>query len=301
MKTLHKISLLTLGIFTLLINNVFSQDSTVVDTTAVIALPTDGPKRQTFESGILFDQQTVQMQPAKSLEFILIHRFGSIENGITDLYGIYAAANISFGLNYNLTDRIMVGFQTVKYNKLQDFQYKVKLVDETKSGSVPVSIAWFGNVVIDGRSEETFGTDYKFSSRMSYFNQLLIAKKFTEGFSLQIAPSFTHYNMVDTLSDHDKFALSILARYKFTPQFSFVIGYDHPFYIESLSEHLELDFKSKPNFTVGFEIATSTHAFHVFLGTANNIVAQEIITRNDKDWKDMQFLVGFNLTRLWNF
>jgi hypothetical protein len=136
---------------------------------------------------------------------------------------------------------------------------------------------------------------------MSYFNQLLIAKKFTEGFSLQIAPSFTHYNMVDTLSDHDKFALSILARYKFTPQFSFVIGYDHPFYIESLSEHLELDFKSKPNFTVGFEIATSTHAFHVFLGTANNIVAQEIITRNDKDWKDMQFLVGFNLTRLWNF
>ena len=160
MKTFNKIILLTLGVCTLLINSAFSQDSNT------IVLPTDGPKRLTFESGILFDQQTVELHPAKSLEFVLQHRFGSTENGITDLYGIYGAANISFGLNYNLTDRIMVGFSTVKFHKLQNFQYKVKLFNETKSGSIPVSISWYGNAVIDGREKATFGMDYKFSSRM---------------------------------------------------------------------------------------------------------------------------------------
>jgi hypothetical protein len=311
MKNFHKTCLITLGIFTLLINNAFSQDSNT------ITLPTDGPKRLTFEGGMLFDQQTVQMQPAKSMEMIICHRFGSMENGVKDLYGIYGAANIAVGMNYNLTDRIQVGFTTVKFHKLQNFQYKVKLFNETKSGSIPVSIVWYGNAVIDGREKTTFGTDYKFSNRMSYFNELMIAKKFNEHFSLQIAPSFTHYNIVelgDSISvingdtsradigyDHDKFGISILARYKFSPQMSFVVGYDMPFYIKAFSEHLDMKFKSKPNLTFGFEISTSTHTFHVFLATANGLLPQENMMWNSVDYNDMKFIVGFNLTRLWNF
>jgi hypothetical protein len=294
MKTRFKISILAV-VYTLLISSVYSQDSNVV------TLPTDGPKRLTFESGILFDQQTVQMQPSKTLEFVLQHRFSSISNGITDLFGIYGAANVSIGLNYNLTDYLMVGFSTVKTRKLQDFQYKVKLLSETKSGSMPISVVWFGNVVIDAREKTNFGMDYTFSSRLSYFNQLLIAKKFNEHFSLQIAPSFTHYNMVDTVSDHDKFGLAVTARYKFTPQISFVVGYDHPFYIYSLSEHRDLPFKPEPNLTFGFEIATSTHAFHIYLGTANGIVPQENTMYNSNDYSEKHFIFGFNLTRLWNF
>ena len=118
---------------------------------------------------------------------------------------------------------------------------------------------------------------------------------------MQIAPSFTHYNMVDTLSDHDKFGFSITARYKFSPQSSFVIGYEHPFYIKSLSEHNDLAFKSDPNLTFGFEIATSTHAFHIYLGTANGIVPQENQMWNSNDYTKKHFIFGFNLTRLWNF
>jgi hypothetical protein len=312
MKTRFRILILTVSVYTLLLTNVYSQDSNAV------ALPTDGPKRLTFESGILFDQQTVQMQPSKTLEFVLQHRFSSIENGITDLFGIYGTANISLGLNYNLTDYLMVGFHTVKNRKLQNFQYKVKLLSETKSGSMPVSVVWFGNVVIDAREKTIFGMDYTFSSRLSYFNQLLIAKKFNDHFSMQIAPSFSHYNMVeksitsevntagDTVKvdkgfDHDKFGLSIIARYKFTPQISVVVGYDHPFYIKSLSEHNELLFESEPNLTFGFEVATSTHAFHIYLGTANNIVPQEVMMANSNDYSKKNFIFGFNLTRLWNF
>jgi hypothetical protein len=294
MKTRSKIIILSVAVYTLLISSAYSQDSNTV------TLPTDGPKRLTFESGILFDEQTVQMQPSKTLEFVLQHRFSSIENGITDLFGIYGAANVSVGLNYNPTDYLMVGFHTVKNRKLQNFQYKVKLLSETKSGKIPVSVVWYGNVVIDARDKEIFGMDYKFSSRLSYFNQLLIAKKFNDHFSLQVAPSFTHYNMVDTVSDHDKFGLSAIARYKFTPQISVVVGYDQPFYIKSLSEHLDLNFKSEPNLTFGFEIATSTHAFHIYLGTANNIVPQEVMMWNANKYSKI-FIFGFNLTRLWNF
>lgn len=295
MKTFYKLFILTVVIFTFSVNAAFSQDSTAK------AKPSNEPKELTFESGVLFDQQTVQMQPAKSLEMLIFHRFASIENGITDLYGIYGAANILVGANYYITNRIMVGFNTVKFHKLQNFQYKVKLLSETQSGSIPVSVVWYGNAVIDGRDKTTFGMDYKFSSRMSFFNELMIAKKFNDHFSMQIAPSFTHYNRVDTLSDHDKFGLSVTARYKISSQGSFVIGYDQPFYIKSLSEHLDLPFKSKPNLTFGFEIATFTHVFHIFLGTANGMLPQENMMWNANDYNKMKFIVGFNLTRLWNF
>jgi len=294
MKTRFKIIIITIAVYTLLISNVYSQDSNV------IVLPTDGPKRLTFESGLLFDQQTVQMQPSKTLEFVLQHRFSSIENGITDLYGIYGTANISFGLNYSPTDYLTVGFSTIKNHKLQDFQYKVKLLSETKSDKVPLSIVWYGNVVIDARDKALFGLDYKFASRLSYFNELLIAKKFNDHFSLQVSAGFTHYNMVDTVSDHDKFNFAATARYKLTPQISFVVGYDKPYYIKSISEHLNLNFKSDPNLTFGFEIATSTHAFNIFIGTANGIVPQENAMWNSNDYSKI-LIFGFSLTRLWNF
>jgi hypothetical protein len=260
------------------------------------------PVRAPFESGILIDNQTVVIPTAKTLEFLIQHRFGTIENGITDLYGIYAAgANVRMGLNYSLRDNLMVGIGTTKNKKMQDIQVKWNVFPQTRDNKFPVAVTLYGNMALDCRSKEVFEDSYKFSNRFSYFGQLIIARKINDMISIQVAPGFTHYNAVDTLSDHDKISVSFTGRVKVSPQSSIMLQYDMPLKIKGISEHTSFTNPSKPNAAIAWEICTSTHSFQIYLGTALGIVPQEIMMNNQNDFLDGQMMLGFTITRLWSF
>lgn len=261
----------------------------------------DKPVRAPFESGILIDNQTVYMPVQKTLEFIIEHRFGTMDNGMTDLYGIYAPSNIRLGMNYSLRDNVMIGFGTTKDKKLQDFRIKWNILQQTRKNTIPVSISLFGDFAIDGRSDDIFGTNYKFSNRYSYFAQLIISRKISPAISIQFSPSFSHVNAVDSAYEHDRIALSFSGRARISPQSSIIFNYDLPLDIKSLYETLEPIFTPKPNLGIGWEISTSTHAFQLFIGTARSLVPQYNIMYNANDWTDGGLVIGFNITRLWSF
>lgn len=266
------------------------------------------PARPAFESGLLFDGATTNIQPAKTLEMIIQHRFGTIHNGVTDLYGIWAPSNIRLGLNYSILNNLMVGIGTTKFNKMQDIQLKYNIIQQTRSNKIPVTVSFYEVIGIDGSAEEKFGVNYKFSHRINYFSQLIIARRFNDMFSFQIAPSFTHYNSIDSTLDHDKISLSFAGRVKFSPQSSFVIGADIPLKIQGISEHTA-EFNEtnpgwrdlKPNICIGYEVATSTHAFHLYLASGQGILPQENAMFNKNDFFDKGILIGLNITRLWSF
>jgi hypothetical protein len=271
--------------------------------------PKERPARPAFESGIIFDDASTTIQPSNTLEMVIQHRFGVMQNGIEDLYGIWAPSNIRLGVNYSILNNLMIGFGTTKFNKLQDFQAKYNVIQQTRSGSIPVTVSVYEIVAINGMHKDNFGVNYKFSNRMSYFTQVIVSRRFNDNFSLQFAPSFTHYNSLDSLMDHDRFSLSAAARYKFSPQSSIIFSGTWPLYIQSLSEQnkafneaqKELGNRVKPNITIGWEISTSTHAFHLYLGSAQNILPQENIMLNKNDFFDGGILLGLNVTRLWGF
>lgn len=261
------------------------------------------PVRAPFESGILIDNQTSVVATPKTLELLIQHRFGNINsNGISDLYGIYApGANIRMGLNYTLINNLMIGYGITKKNMYSDFQAKYTLFEQTRSNSMPVAITLYGNMAIDGRDESVFGLDYKFSNRLSYFGQLIVGRKFNDMISLQVNTSFTHYNSVDSLYDHDKIGVGISGRIKISAQSSIIFQYDVPLKIKNISEQHEFLNPSLPNLGLGWEISTSTHAFQVYLSTANGIVPQDIYMNNQNDFLNGDFMIGFTITRLWSF
>jgi hypothetical protein len=119
--------------------------------------------------------------------------------------------------------------------------------------------------------------------------------------SLQAGTSFTHYNLSERGVDHDKIGAHFAGRINFSPQSSFVFNYDVPLKIKDISEHREFINHPKPNLAVGIEIATSTHAFQVYIGSAGSIIPQENMLYNHNDWKDGGPAIGFVITRLWNF
>ena len=69
---------------------VFAQDSIPAQTKKPLV-------KAPFESGYFIDDQTVALPPAHSLQLVIQHRFGTIQNGFTDLAGIWGGSMASGG------------------------------------------------------------------------------------------------------------------------------------------------------------------------------------------------------------
>jgi hypothetical protein len=299
------------------------------DTTAAVAdeapvVKKVKPAKNTFPSVWIIDNQTVTVPVKKTFEMDIMHRFGTINKGYKDLWGFFAPSNIRLGFNYSPNKKLNVGFGITKSNMLWDFNAKYAIITQTK-GKYPVSVTWYSNMAMDSRDKDKAviydGTNIKhFSDRLLFFNQLLIARKITPKLSLQIAPSLTHQNAVSgyyTKNDstgkeiyrsmkQDHFAIAISGRYKLTEVTALIFNYDQP-----LTKHPS--YNPNPNLSFGFEFTTSSHSFQVFLGNYSLLNQQRnnLFNQNDPfsssniDYTPInvpnEFLIGFNITRLWNY
>jgi hypothetical protein len=224
------------------------------------------------------------------------HRFSPIET-IHNLYGIYGSANTRIGLNYGITDRLMIGAGTTKDYALQDLRWKYLILQQTENNSMPISLSYYGNMVIDARDEENFGPyeEFKQIHRFSYFTQLIIARKFSEKISAQIAPSFIYMNTVKRYSDevgykNMNFGLHAGARANLFGNHSLMLEYDQLLTKQDTGEELS---QPKPNFAFGWEIGTATHAFQVFASNYNLIIDQYNLLYSNTSG---DYLFGFNIT-----
>jgi hypothetical protein len=254
------------------------------------------PVRFTFGTSLLIDNHTVETPYKGGLELNIQHRFSLIRN-YHNLFGIFGSANTRLGLNYGITDRIMVGVGTTKDYKLQDIQWKVLILRQTEDNSIPVSFSYYGNFVADLRQESNFGPSDSFSEihRLSYFNQLIVARKFTEKISFQVAPSVAYFNSVPIYSDTTgyknlNFGVSAGGRANLFGNHSLIFEYDQ------LLRKQDLESQPKPNLSLGWEIGTATHTFQVFVANYSLISNQMNLLYNTNDFTGGEFLVGFNIT-----
>ncbi|MCU4175186.1 DUF5777 family beta-barrel protein [Carboxylicivirga sp. N1Y90] len=262
----------------------------------------DKPVRSPWESGTIVNHHTSVTQQKNTLEMVINHRFGVVENGISDVFGIMApGANIRIGFNYSILDNLNVGFGTNSQKKYQDFQAKYTPFRQTRQNTMPVSVTLYGNAAIDAREETVFGTDYAFSDRMSYFSELIVDRKFTDWITLKASVNFTHYNAVDSLMDNDKIGVGFGGRVKFSPQSSLTFELGIPLQISSISQYSTFTKPPKAHMAIGYEVSTSTHAFQIFLTNGLGILNQELYMHNQAEMDLRSFRFGFNITRLWNF
>src|SRR5690606_31796651 len=225
------------------------------------------------------DNQTVFVPVKGTFEFDIQHRFGLVKNGYQDLFGLYAPSNIRLGFSYVPVRKLMVGFGITKTNLTWDLHAKYALLEQTRSGSVPVSITYFGNAAIDTRDKDFFANPDALvaADRFSYFHQVLIARKVSDKLSIQAAGSISHFNTVDAFEDpsgevvqrwnNDHLAVAFSARYAITGATNLLINYDQP-----LTSHEVLD--PQPNLSFGIEFKTSSHQFQFFAGNFYNITPQ---------------------------
>jgi hypothetical protein len=244
-------------------------------------------ERAAFESTSLIENQTNRVYSKGTIEMIMNHRFGLV-NGTNDMIGIWAPSNIRIALNYSVTDRITVGFGTTKDNRLLDFSLKTALLRQTTDDKMPISVTYYGNVAANAMPKANF---YHTSDRYSFFNQIIIAKRFNKLFSLQIAPSFSHYNTIDSPMKNDLFAVEFGGRVKIASDISILLDVNNPITAQTVLP--------KPGFSVGTEFSTVGHSFQIFISNYRGIINQQNNMFNQNDFFDGEFAIGFNISRTW--
>lgn len=261
--------------------------------TATFAQDDDFPVIAPFSGGMLIDTRTNETAFKGSWEYMIQHRFGKIKE-ISDLYGLYAPSNIYLGIDYGITDDIMVGFGTEKDNKLQSFQAKWQALKQTESYSMPVGVTLYGNMAIDARDEAAFGKDYAFTDRLSYFGQVIVTHKVNEKISLLLAPAFAHVNAADSLINHDNISLTFGGRAKVYNDIAVIAEYGHPFNLAGISEYSE-PVEPKPNLALGVELVTMTHVFQIYASPFRGIIPQRNFLFNSNDFTEGDMMLGFNI------
>lgn len=260
----------------------------VAQTTDSLTSKKDKPERAAFQSVWLIDNVTGVVNTKRTLQFDIQHRFGLLSGGSNDLGGLWGPSNIRLGMAYSISNRITIGLGTTKDYRMQDLNVKVGLIRQTRSGKVPVSVTFFGNAAIDAR-EASFFT--KASDRLSYFGQFLIMRRFNRSLSIQVAPGYAHTNIIAPSLSNDVFALAVGGKVNISDKTAILVDYNQPFG----------DYSGNPGLALGIEFSTGSHAFQVFVGNYNRILPQANYFYNENKLADKQFLLGFNINRLWNF
>ncbi len=246
----------------------------------------------TFKTTRIINMHSVENAAAGVMDFRISHRFGFINSGAYDLFGLDQAL-MRIGFEYGVTDRLMVGFGRSNVNKAYDSFLKYKILRQgSGKRNIPVSVSYFASAVCNTVKWADPNRDNYFSSRMQYTHQLLIARKFNNDLSLQLTPTLVHKNLVPTVQDkNDILAMGFGGRYKLTQRFS-VNGE----YIYVLPNQITSTFYN--SLSLGVDIETGGHVFQLHLTNSTSMLEPGFITESVGQWKKGGIHFGFNVSRV---
>ncbi|HNI44052.1 MAG: hypothetical protein JNM36_08035 [Chitinophagales bacterium] len=229
------------------------------------------------------------------LDFRISHRFGFLNGGFYDMFGL-DNATMRLNFDYGINDWLMVGVARSNYEKTYDGFVKVKMLRQsTGKRKMPFTLAYVGGMAIKtvkfaDQSRENF-----FSSRLYYSHQLLIGRKFSEGFSLQFMPTLVHRNL--TLSPEDKndvFSLGVAGRIKLSRRVALNAEY---FYVFP-NQVVGMGDTYHNSLSLGFDIETGGHVFQLHFTNSTSMLEKGFINETTGNWLDGDIHFGFNVSRV---
>jgi len=245
-----------------------------------------------FKGTRVVNAQSLEIPKPKILQFMIQHRFGSIENGFYDLFGM-DYATIRFDFHYGLSDRISFGIGRSSLDKIYDVFLKSKLIRQTSGAkSFPFSVLLYSDIGIDTKrkSETNAAVKDNFSNRLLYVNQLIIGRKFSRNLSIQILPTLIHRNLVPTNDDeHDLSSMGIAGRYKLSNRLSINVDYFIPIGDRNKNYKNSLAF--------GFDYETGGHVFQIMLANSQGPYEYTFIENANGDLSNGILYLGFNISR----
>jgi hypothetical protein len=233
------------------------------------------------------------------LDVRINHRFGLVSEGVNNFFGLDDAITVRLGLDYGITDRLMVGIGRSTFQKTVDGFVKYKLLRQCDAGcTMPITLAvvaassmttlpaddvpWYG----EGR------TDY-FTNRMSNSFQVIVGRKFSESLTFQLMPGVVHRNLVTLADEHnDIIHIGAAGRYKLTRRLAFNAEYFYVLPDQGPREGYE------NAVSMGFDIETGGHVFQLHFTNSTGMFERAVITETTEDFFKGKIRYGFNISRV---
>jgi hypothetical protein len=245
-----------------------------------------------FKGTRIANGQSIKNVGAGVLTFRVSHRFGALNQGVRNFFGLdNAVTKIAF--DYGITDWLTVGVGRGTYEKEYDGFAKVRILRQTTDNAMPLSMSYVGAVYAQSLPmPDIDGKPYPFSNRLSYMNQLLLARKFNRYISIQLMPTHIHYNIVPTtVEPNDIFALGIGGRVKLSNHIALTGEY---YYL--LPDHSLKGYHN--SLSVGIDIETGGHVFQLLFTNSTAINERAVIGQTSGQWSNGDVHFGFNISRV---
>lgn len=223
-----------------------------------------------------------------ALDFLIYHRFGPINSGIQEFFGL-DQANMRLGFEYGITDNFNLGIGRSTYDKTYDGYVKWRFVrQKTGAENFPLTMVFLSTIAIP-TIEIT--EDLTTVQRMGFTNELLISRKIGERFTLQLMPGMVHLNTVpDSADNNDIFYLGGAFRYKINQSFAITGEYYHRF-------NPLVSVQTYDAIGIGVDIETGGHVFQLHLTNSRPTFEMGFISNTTDDFWDGDMRFGFNISR----
>ena len=237
---------------------------------------------------------SIERMPAGQLDVRISHRFGTLNSGGYNFFGL-DQSNIHLGLEYGILNWLMVGVGRSEFEKTYDGFAKFSILRQsTGAKEMPVSVSVVTSISLKTlKFPDPSITNY-FTSQLAYVTQILVARKISEGLSVQLTPSYLHRNLVATeLDPNDIYALGAGARLKLTKRISLNGEY---YYIANPKTYMSQQIYNP--LSVGFDIETGGHVFQLFFTNSLGMTEKQFIGATTGQWKKGDIHFGFNISRV---
>lgn len=263
-------------------------------------LSTDSKSKEltygTFKTTRIINGHSIENTGTGVLDFRISHHFAAVNGGIKEFFGL-DGANMRLGFDYGVNDRITVGIGRSSLFKEYDGYVKAKILQQTTKDEMPLSLSYIGGMSVSSMSSDKLlgrplvaPETYPFSNRLFYFNQLLIARKINDNFSIQLMPTHIHYNLVSkSIEKNDLFSLGLGGRIKLNRRTSFNFEYYYQF------NRLQNTINS---LSLGFDVETGGHVFQLYFTNGAGMTERTFITQSKESWLDGGFRFGFTISRV---
>lgn len=257
----------------------------------------------TFKSTRIINGHSVERMKKNQLEFRVSHRFGEFNTGSYNFWGL-DQGTVHLSLEYGLTDWLEAGIGRSTYEKTVDGFAKVSILRQSDGAKTrSYHLSYLASTEIIGYNNNQAMKDH-FTSRMSFVQQLLFARKFNESLSLQLTPTFIHRNLVPTeVEMNDLIACGIGGRYKLTKRIALNVEYHYVYRANASS--IRANASSTATYynplSIGIDIETGGHVFQIMVTNSQAMREGGFIGKTTGSWTDGGIHLGFNISRPFSF
>jgi hypothetical protein len=248
--------------------------------------------KNAFKSTRVINSHSMEFLSPGTMDFRILHRFGEVNKGYENFFGL-DQASMRMGFDFGILQNLMFGFGRSTYKKELDGYIKFAPIRQaTGQRSFPFTVAMVAGMTMNTSPWADPNRKNFTTSKLAYYFQAIIGRKFSERITLQVTPTLLHQNLVPLATQsNDMYAVGFGGRIKFSKRMAFT--WDYSYVLNPMDKAVYHN-----PLSAGIDIETGGHVFQLHFSNSTGMNERAFLSETTGDWTKGDIRFGFNLSRV---